>query len=346
MKFLNEGDSIEVWGSGKKPYVIRKIGGVIDCSCPSWKNLGGKIDTRVCKHIKANVDFACLLPQQRGEQVQDEPKLTKTGKISTAVGGVVVKDTAPDLLLAHKWEDEDPTGWWISVKLDGVRAFWDGENFISRLGNTYHAPEFFKQSMPKNKLDGELWIGERKFQETISTVRKLIPDDKEWMNIRYMVFDIIGVDKPFEERQKILSDIINSGYAYCTRVEQIKCLSKQHLEEQLKQIESKGGEGLMLRKPGSMYEVGRSNTLLKVKTFHDAEATVVGYEPGRGKHKGRIGAVVVEMKNGKTFSVGSGFTDKQRENPPKIGATITYRYQELSRDLIPRFPTYLRERQD
>lgn len=42
------------------------------------------------------------------------------------------------ILLAHKWEpDHDPTGWWMSEKLDGVRAYWDGEAFVSRRGNQF-----------------------------------------------------------------------------------------------------------------------------------------------------------------------------------------------------------------
>lgn len=65
--------------------------------------------------------------------------------------------------------------------------------------------------------------------------------------------------------------------------------------ELLGEVEKKGGEGLMLRKPGSLYEGKRSSTLLKVKSFYDAEALVVGHEPGKGKHKGFCGALRVSF---------------------------------------------------
>ncbi len=102
----------------------------------------------------------------------------------------------------------------------------------------------------------------------------------------------------------------------------------------------------MLRQPGSHYEAGRSTTLLKVKTFHDAEARVVEHLAGAGRHKGRLGALSVELPDGTTFSVGTGFSDAQRENPPVIGSVITFRYQELSDRGVPRFPSFVRVRQD
>ena len=98
----------------------------------------------------------------------------------------------------------------------------------------------------------------------------------------------------------------------------------------------------MVRQPGSKYEIGRSSTLLKIKTFHDAEATVVAIQDGKGKHKGRMGALLVEMSDGTQFSVGTGFSDKERENPPEIGALVTFRYQELTDGGVPRFPSFVR----
>jgi DNA ligase-1 len=118
------------------------------------------------------------------------------------------------------------------------------------------------------------------------------------------------------------------------------------LKTELLRVESLGGEGLMLRQPGSHYEAGRSPTLLKVKTFHDAEGRVVEHVPGKGRHKGRLGAVVVAMPDGQTFSVGTGFSDAQRNNPPPIGTVITYRFQELTDRGVPRFPSFVRVRTD
>lgn len=360
MIFLNEGDKIFIQGSGKKPYEVRKVGGVVDCSCPAWRNLGGPIDVRVCKHIKANIDPKCLLPQAQaamgigGVKVPVKantsgPKLTRTGKLSTAIKQVVVKDTAPPVLLAHKWENEDPTGWWMSEKLDGVRAWWDGKNFISRLGNTYHAPEWFKRLLPKAVLDGELFIGRGKFQQTVSVVRKLVPDDKEWTDVTYVMYDAPNVKGKFEDRIKYLEKIFppyasyrSAGFGHVAVLEQVRCENLEHLKKYLTTIESFGGEGVMLRKPDSLYEEGRSATLLKVKTFIDDEATVVELIPGRGKHKGRLGALRVKWGK-KVFKIGTGFSDDERRRPPKIGDKVTFRYRpnELTKDGLPRSAAFV-----
>lgn len=102
----------------------------------------------------------------------------------------------------------------------------------------------------------------------------------------------------------------------------------------------------MMRKPGSRYEVGRSSSLLKVKSFFDAEARVVEHLAGEGRHKGRLGALLVELADGTRFSVGTGFSDAERRDPPPIGAIITFRYQELSEAGVPRFPSYVGVRDD
>lgn len=102
----------------------------------------------------------------------------------------------------------------------------------------------------------------------------------------------------------------------------------------------------MIREPGSTYERRRSNTLLKIKTFYDAEAVVVGYDPGKGRFQGKVGALRCKMANGKLFSVGSGLTDKDHNRPPKIGSIITYKFQEYTNSGTPRFPSYLGVRID
>lgn len=345
MEYLNEGDVTYVKGSGKKPYEIKKVGGVVSCSCPAWRNIGGPIDVRVCKHIRKAIDRACLLPQAHA--MYDDKKAKPAGG-KRAKGApkkaAVKKDTAPPVLLAHKWENEDPTGWWMSEKLDGVRAWWDGEKFLSRLGNTYHAPKWFTDALPKHPLDGELFAGRGLFQNTVSTVRKLIPTDSEWEAISYVIFDAPQVGGDFEARMEYLRAEFQTDDEYSIYVlGQRRCESAEHLAAYLAEVEGHGGEGVMLREPGSAYEEGRSATLLKVKTFFDDEAVVLKHVPGRGKHKGRLGALRVEWK-GVEFKVGTGFSDKQRKNPPSIGSKVTFRYQELSKDGVPRFPSFVTAR--
>lgn len=339
--FLNEGDVVEIQGSGKNPYKVRKIGGVVDCSCPAWRNLGGPIDVRVCKHIKANIDPACLLPQAQG---------VASGKPAAPVAAksvAVKKETAPPVLLAHPWEKENPTGWWMSEKLDGVRAWWDGEKFISRLGNIYHAPESFTKLLPKITLDGELWVGRKLFQKTISTVRKLVPTESEWADITYVVYDMPLFPGTFEQRTAELMKILptlkvgsGAGVGQVCVLEQIMATSLAHMLDYLKRVEGFGGEGIMLRASSSKYEAGRSHTLLKVKTFKDSEATVVGHTAGKGKYKGMCGALEVDW-NGVRFELGTGLTDSERKNPPAIGSIVTFSYTDLTDSGVPKCGAFI-----
>ena len=102
----------------------------------------------------------------------------------------------------------------------------------------------------------------------------------------------------------------------------------------------------MLREPGSLYVEGRSSTILKVKSFFDAEAVVIGHTKGRGRHEGRCGALKVRGTGGAEFSIGTGLSDKQRGNPPPVGAVVSYRYQELTKAGVPRFPSFVGVRVD
>jgi len=335
MPDLKDGESAQVQGSARAPYILKNVGGVYSCTCPAWRNQSVSIERRTCKHIRS----------YRGEQAERDRlgSLAPAATTPTKEG----KDTAPKLLLAHPWEnDTDLTGWWMSEKLDGVRAWWDGRQFLSRLGNVYHAPDWFVAGLPNVPLDGELWLDRKAFQRAVSIVRRQDKSD-HWREIKYVLFDAPGVSGPFEERQKALSEMIQQQRPeYAKVLDQVRCTSIDALKVELARVESLGGEGLMLRQPGSQYEAGRSTTLFKVKTFHDAEGKVMEHLPGKGRHAGRLGAVVVELPDGQTFSVGTGFSDAQRQNPPAIGSTITYRYQEMTDRGVPRFPSFVRLRTD
>jgi DNA ligase 1 len=242
----------------------------------------------------------------------------------------------PGLLLANAYKNHDPSGWWMSEKLDGVRAYWDGERFVSRLGNVFPAPNFFKRGMPKTVLDGELWLGRRKFEETMSVVKSR-DGGARWKNLKYLVFDAPSVRGPFEARQRALRSIVGRARSSTLRlVPQSRVRDAAHLRSALKATVSKGGEGVMIREPKSAYVRKRSSTLLKVKNFKDAEARVVAHIPGKGKHKGKLGALKVRMPNGKEFKIGTGFSDAQRSRPPRVGARITYSYMDKTKTGIPK----------
>lgn len=357
MADLADGESREVKGSAAKPYVLTNTGGVYSCTCPAWRNQGAAIDRRTCKHLRAlrgdAAETARIGGPGPGPSLAKTPKRAATAPAATATA-TATEDAAdepagaaPPLLLAHSWEgDVDLAGWWMSEKLDGVRAYWDGRTFISRLGNPYRAPSWFTAGLPETPLDGELWVGRKRFQRTVSIVRRQ-DGGEQWREVRFFVFDAPGHDAPFEERLRLVEDhMARVRPPFAAPHPHEICRGNDHLSKELARVEALGGEGLMLRRPGSRYEVGRSHTLLKVKSFHDAEARVIGHLPGTGKHKGRLGALLCEMPGGTQFSIGTGLSDKERRAPPPLGAVITYRYQELSDGGVPRFPSYVGVRHD
>jgi DNA ligase 1 len=339
MSDLSDGESVEMKGSGAKPYVLRNVGGVYSCSCPAWRNQSIAIERRTCKHLRKLRGDAAE-EARVGQNLAPKPE-------SQGEEGEGAEKSGPPLLLAERWDNnQDLAGWWLSEKLDGVRAYWDGKALISRLGNRFHAPDWFLAGLPDFPLDGELWIGRKAFQRTVSIVRRQDKNDL-WKEVRYIVFDAPAVDAAFEKRLvAIRSHIEKLRPAYMTAHEHAICADVDHLRTELARIEALGGEGLMLRQPESRYEVGRSLTLLKVKSFHDAEARVLEHLKGAGRHKGRLGALLVEMANGTKFSVGTGLSDAERGAPPPVGSVITYRYQELSDGGVPRFPSYVGVRSD
>lgn len=351
MTDLADGETTEVKGSGKTPYKLRNIGGAYDCSCPAWRNQSYATDLRTCKHLVklrgddnelARVGYDHMPTAWKKKQPQTGAAAAAPAKRSEKA---VEPKEKPEILLAHSWDNvQDVTGWHISEKLDGVRAYWDGKQFLSRLGNVFHAPEWFTQDFPSFALDGELWIGRGLFQDTVSVVRRKNAGDL-WKRVKYLVFDIPEVEYVVEQRFMAIVRVVET-IAYAEAVDQRPCRGLGHLREELTRVESLGGEGLMVRQPGSFYERTRSTTLLKIKSFFDAEAAVTGYTKGRGRHKGRCGALEVRAADGTAFKVGTGLSDAQRDNPPAIGATITYRYQELTNAGVPRFPSFVGERID
>ena len=330
---LADGEEVEVQGASST-YTVSRRGDIYTCTCPAWRNQGATLDRRTCKHLRGYLG--------------DDAETARVGSAPPRAGGgraqAVKKDTAPPILLAQKWQtDHDPAGWWMSEKLDGVRAYWDGHGLISRLGNAFPAPAWFTEGLPRVPLDGELWIGRKQFQRTNGVVRS---GADEWTAISYVVFDAPSMEGTFEDRLAAASSLLATAGAHVRVLEHVKCESFDHLRAELARVEALGGEGLMLREAGSLYAVGRSTSLLKVKTFHDAEARVIGHAPGAGKHQGRLGALVCQLPSGVTFNVGTGFSDAERASPPAIGAVITFRYQELTADGVPRFPSFVVERHD
>jgi len=246
----------------------------------------------------------------------------------------------PDLLFLNKYsEDINVTSWYMSEKLDGVRAYWDGEKLVSRNGKIFKAPKFFTKGFPKRELDGELWTKRGDFSHISSIVNTKL-SKLEWKELTYNIFEVSNAAGTLNER---LNRVKESQYIRV--IEQIKVKNKKHLDSFLKSVEKKGGEGVVVRDGSLNYYTGRNNKALKVKSYIDEECEVVGHNRGRGKYENILGSLDCKMDNNQTLKIGTGFNNEQRTSPPKIGAIITFKYYGLTSKGNPRFPVFLRAKE-
>jgi len=245
--------------------------------------------------------------------------------------------------------------WAWSLKLDGVRAYWDvvKNKLLSRNNKEFVIPDFLYRILRAINLplDGELFAGKGEFLTAISTVRKTKEmNPEEWkQNITFQIFDLIDTGHDFAERMNILRSKISKDHDFIQIVPQTIIENGFDLFGLLDEVCVNGEEGLMLKKTTEMYEHRRSPYLLKMKQFHDTEVKITAFLPGKGKHKGVLGAITVVDKDGNSCNVGSGFSDAQRANPPfKIGNEITMKYFERCKpdkktgNISYRFPTFLK----
>ncbi len=257
---------------------------------------------------------------------------------------------APPLLLAEVYDSEravDVQRYWVSEKLDGVRAYWDGQRLLTRSGHVIAAPPWFTKGWPGVPMDGELWGGRGTFDRTSGIVRSQQRRDEDWRSLRYCVFDLPAEPGIFDRRLDVLNGLIgrtNSDWLIAVR--QTRVADATELAARLREIEAQGGEGLMLHRGDSMYVAARSDDLLKLKSFDDAEAKVIGYVEGQGKYVGMMGALLVELPNGTRFKLGTGFSDEERRHPPPVGSWVTFAYNGLTERGIPRFARFMRIRED
>ena len=250
-------------------------------------------------------------------------------------------------MLAHKvgkkeidWSAKN----FIQPKLDGVRCIFTKDGAYSRTGkqfkNVAHIEEdledFFNDN-PNSVLDGELYNHALKhdFEKIISLVRKQKPTDEDRFEagnlVQYHVYDTIWDGVTYEDRYnwlrinlpiyKTMTLIANTTV---DGMAEAKMLHDVHLAQ--------GYEGSMLRTNG-LYERKRSYNLQKFKDFHDTEATITGYEEGKGKRQGTLGKFLMTDDEGIQFGCppGKGYTYKDLANMllnihDYIGQRATFTY--------------------
>lgn len=274
----------------------------------------------------------------------------------------------PALLLAEVApHDIDPTDYLVSEKLDGVRAYWDGERLYFRSGNEVQAPKWFLEKLPKRPLDGELWLARGKFDELSGQLRAHVARPGFWRSVRYMIFELppincakltqsageLPCNADFAARYQGIKNIIRAAnFPQLCAVEQQRFATPAALQHWFAQIIAQGGEGAMLHLASAPYQRGRSDVLLKLKAHYDAEAVVLGYLPGKGRLTGLMGSLRVQTQAsnwfaaGIEFRLGTGFNLAQRREPPAIGSLVSFRFRGKTVTGKPRFASFLRVRED
>ncbi|WP_160061028.1 DNA ligase [Psychromonas sp. L1A2] len=252
----------------------------------------------------------------------------------------------PPIQLATNYrQDIDVTQYYVSEKLDGIRAYWDGHQLISKQGNVFTAPTWFIKSFPATKMDGELWIARQQFEKVSGIVRTQDNQNEHWKQVKFMIFDLPESTASFEQRINKMQGIVTEATSpYLQMIKQQKLPNTEALFDLLNNVVMGQGEGLMLHHQNALYQTKRNRDLMKLKKFEDAEATVIAYIPGKGKYEGLLGSILVKNKEGVTFKIGSGFSDQERNNPPAIGSVITYRFTGKTNNNIPRFASFVRVR--
>ena len=178
-----------------------------------------------------------------------------------------VAKTIPELILAKTYDKSiNIKHYLVSEKLDGVRAYWDGKQLLSRQGNRFHAPAWFIENFPKQPLDGELWIARNRFEQTISIVRKYQPIDKEWQKISYQLFEMPQAKGTFQQRVTTMESLVNTlNIPHLNVIKHYRLPNTAALSKKLDDVVAQGAEGLMLHRADALYHTGRSTDLLKVK---------------------------------------------------------------------------------
>ena len=177
-----------------------------------------------------------------------------------------------NVMLARLWEwPDEPAGFYLSEKFDGIRAKWTGSALISREGLTLNAPEWFTAQLPAGfALDGELWAGHGKTHLDVSAIAgPQRASGEAWRALTFCAFDIPDASAgTFSQRLNALRSLaLNS--ANVRTVEHVKCESRAHFQRMFSEITEAGGEGVMLRRASAAYRFGRSPDLLKAKLFAD-----------------------------------------------------------------------------
>lgn len=264
--------------------------------------------------------------------------------------------------------------WYVSIKYDGVRCYWNGKNLYTRGKKKISAPIWFVEKLPANvPLDGELYIPNQ-FEKInglikIKSKSKLVKRMSDWKEVKYMVFDTLHpgfLDKSYKKRYKLIKALYKKS----------RQTTQQHVWKVVKQVPLKqsrqklidfytarvreGCEGVVIRNPNASYEHKRSNEIVKIKPIYDAEAKVIGYVEGNGVNENRLGSFLVvgvsADHKGSEFKLSGRLNNDMRKaykflpsgnvvvkrGYPRIGSIVNYEYMTTTKNGKPRQPIFIR----
>lgn len=242
------------------------------------------------------------------------------------------------------YNEENVTGWYMSEKLDGIRAYWNGKELLTRKGKKIFAPKWFIKDFPNFQLDGELWTKRDDFEKIQNIVMDKNPSD-DWKLITYNIFETPNSEGDFLERLKKAEKWIEKkSLSHVKIIKQIKIKDENHLNKFLEKIITLKGEGVIVKDSSQPYHTGRSSHVLKVKKAQDMEGVVI--DINLNEKTKLLKSLVIKLENGVIFNLGNGFSKKQREIYPKIGDIITFKYYGFTKYKKPKFASFLYIRKD
>eukprot|EP00026_Physarum_polycephalum_P001074 Phypoly_transcript_01075.p1 GENE.Phypoly_transcript_01075~~Phypoly_transcript_01075.p1 ORF type:complete len:1059 (+),score=134.10 Phypoly_transcript_01075:98-3274(+) len=231
--------------------------------------------------------------------------------------------------------------WWLGEKYDGIRAYWNPriKQMYSRNSVLLRFPSSFQGAFGKIYLDGELWFGRGRFSDSQKLAFYSHSSPTNWSLLRFIVFDVPYAIKPLPFEARYAKLLKNLRSIFVCNAFRVLCAHGLQLAQILKDVLDGGGEGVIMRKPKSFYEHGRSANLVKLKAARgDKEALVVKYTPATSSY-------VLQMPDGNNFSLK---VDEKPYHPQeyKKGDVVTFSYENFSRNSIPVNPKILRVRKD
>jgi len=361
--YKNHGDHIGYWeGWTEGPWVITQHASRI---------VGQKTQTRyaaIGKNIgKANEtspEQQAILELQAKARLKQDKGYTKDYEAARLPATNTLGLKRPMLATPIEKVKPEKIDWssaYVQPKLDGHRALFKDGILYSRQGKPLELPHIMKaiaeSGLDHLHLDGELYVHGRPLQEVSRLIKKYTADSLE---VKYHIYDCVMDDIFLGRSLAIHEGLQDETYQDSHHIELVDTILVTSIDEVMafhENFRQQGYEGTMLRYGDEHYRDGkRSQALLKIKEFHDAEFEVIGWEEGKPRHSdGKVYAVPVWVckvqGNGETFNVTAQGNMHEKntqwhERTDHMGRMLTVKYHYMSKDGIPQLPIALRWKED